>query len=141
MKTRMRRYLMMSLGVVMLSLPGCFGTCSGTGTGPGTGNGPDTGNERCAGKPCGENEECLACGSEFSCQPKGAVCCAPGTGAGGSGPVICQAGLMCIHCGPGVAGCMEPGSTCCKEGTGAGGSGPVICGAKETCEFQSCVPK
>ncbi|WP_164002652.1 hypothetical protein [Pyxidicoccus caerfyrddinensis] len=139
MKTRMRRYLMMALGAVVLSLPGCFGTCTGTGTGPG--QIPDTGNAHCGEIQCQEGEECLSCGSELSCQPKGTVCCKEGTGAGGSAPVICQPGLMCIHCGPGADGCVEPGSVCCKEGTGAGGSGPVICGAKETCEFQSCVPK
>jgi hypothetical protein len=143
MKTRMRRYLWLSLGAVALTLGGCFGTCTGTGTGTGSGldGGIVTGGGVCGEKTCQENETCLGCGSEFSCQPIGTVCCAPGTGAGGTGPVICQSGLVCIHCGPGVDGCMEPGSTCCKEGSGAGGSGPVICGAKEKCEVNSCVPK
>lgn len=141
MKTQMRRYLMVSLGAAMLMLGGCFGTCSGSTGNPGGGGTTGPGNAVCGDVTCNANEECLTCGSEFSCQPKGAVCCAPGTGAGGKGPVICQADLMCIHCGTGVDGCVEPGSTCCKEGGGAGGSAPVICGAKESCEFQACVPK
>ena len=140
MKTQWRQHLVVSLGLAMLGLTGCFENCKG-GTGPIGGFDGGTGSTVCGEKMCQPGEECLGCGSEFSCQPKGSVCCAAGTGAGGSGPVICGPELECVHCGPQADGCYERGSVCCKQSTGAGGSGPLVCGPKESCQFNECVQK